>query len=214
MLRTAAAAALMLMLAWTNGVLAQAPKQPEAGKAQAPKQPEAAKVSMPDANQLAILVQTVVVAVSQANLTNNYTVLHALGSPDFQQANPPQKLADLFANMRAKKIDLTPVIIYSPMLVRPAAMDEKNMLRITGFYKTEPLQVHFDLLFQPVGGLWRLYGVTINVQPPQSAEAAPPPAAAAQPPAAAVQPPAATAAQSPPAAAKAAPAAPAPAKKK
>src|ERR1700694_5457983 len=47
---------------------------------------------MPPPEQMAMLIQTSVVALSQANLTGNFTVLHALGAPGFQQANPPTKL--------------------------------------------------------------------------------------------------------------------------
>ena len=84
----AAAAALALALVGTVWCDAwgQAPKQ-----GPAPKAGEPAKLAVPDATRLAILVQTAVVAASQANLTGNYTVLHALGSPGFQQANPPEK---------------------------------------------------------------------------------------------------------------------------
>ena len=121
---------------------------------------------MPSAPQLAILVQTAVVALSQANLTSNYTVLHALAAPDFQKNNPPEKLAQVFAEVR--KIDLTPVILYSPQLSRPPVIDDKNMLRLTGFYKTSPQQVLFDILYQPVEGHWRLYGISVGTQPAQA----------------------------------------------
>ena len=48
------------------------------------------------------------------------------------------------------------------------------MLRITGFFPTSPERVNFDLIFQPVQGKWRLYGIAANTQqvpPPQAAPA-------------------------------------------
>jgi hypothetical protein len=161
MLRLVAAAAVALLLvggAWgqaTNG----GAKKDEAGAA------ATAKPAMPSARQLAILVQTTVVALSQANLTGNYTVLHGLGAPGFQKANSPDRLGKLFANIR--KIDLTPVILYSPLLTSQPAIDDKNMLRLTGYYKTTPQQVQFDLLFQPVAGRWRLFGISVGTRTPQ-----------------------------------------------
>lgn len=134
------------------------------GKADA-KALAAAKPAMPDTNKLAILVQTAVVALSQANLTGNYSVLHALGAPGFQKDNPPAKLAETFADLRAKGIDLTPVIIFSPILMREPAIDDKGMLRLTGYYKTAPQRVHFDLLFQFVTDQWQLLGIALRTAP-------------------------------------------------
>jgi len=35
------------------------------------------------------------------------------------------------------------------------------MLRLTGAFPTRPLQINFDLLFQNVGGQWRLSGISV-----------------------------------------------------
>jgi hypothetical protein len=167
MLRTLAAAALGVVLACTvvHEAWGQAKKEPA-------KQAAAAKPPIPDGNQLAILIQSAVVAAAQANATNNYTVLHALAAPGFQKDNPPEKLAQTFAEWRSKKVDLTPVIIFSPILKTAPAINANNMLHLTGYYKTEPLQVHFELLYQPVAGHWRLFGIALSALPAQAAAAA------------------------------------------
>ena len=170
MLRIASTVVLALLMVGSAGLLEAGDAWAQTKKAE-PKADAAAKPPMPSAPQLAILVQTAVVALSQANLTSNYTVLHALAAPDFQKNNPPEKLAQVFAEVR--KIDLTPVILYSPQLSRPPVIDDKNMLRLTGFYKTTPQQVLFDILYQPVGGHWRLFGISVGTQTPQPAQAAP-----------------------------------------
>jgi hypothetical protein len=136
------------------------PKDKGEAKAQA-----AAKPAMPDSNKLAILVQTAVVALSQANLTGNYAVLHALAAPGFQKDNPPAKLAETFADLRTKGVDLTPVIIFSPVLMREPTIDEKGLLRLTGYYKTAPQRVYFDLLFQSIAEQWRLFGIALRTLP-------------------------------------------------
>lgn len=76
------------------------------------------------------------------------------------------------------------MIIYSPLLKAPPTIDDKNMLRLTGYYKTSPQQVNFDLLFQPVSGQWRLFGINLGTQPAQVAAAETGPAAAGKAPAA------------------------------
>ncbi len=119
-----------------------------------------------------MMIQTSVVALSQANLTGNFSVLHALGAPSFQKANTPAKLAEIFKNLRQQNIDLTPVILFSPILLREPVINAQGMLHLVGYYKTAPQQVHFELLFQPVSGQWRLFGISVRTQP------ANPPAAA------------------------------------
>lgn len=143
-----------------------------------PPPPAAERPAIPNATQLAMMIQTYVSALSQANVTANYTVLHAFGAPAFQQGNPPEKLAEIFAHMRAQGLDLTPVILYAPILVREPAYDEQGLLRLVGYYKTEPQQVHFDVTLQPVEGVWRLFGISVKTVPsPAVGVAAPAPAA-------------------------------------
>lgn len=52
-------------------------------------------------------------------------------------------------------------MLYQPKLVRPAEIDDKGFLRLTGFYETQPLQVHFNLVFQPVEGIWRMMEIAV-----------------------------------------------------
>jgi hypothetical protein len=174
-------AVLVLILAAMPGGVAHAqgtaPKDAPPKDAPAKSAPGPAPIAVPDAQTLAMLIHNSVVAVSQANVTGNYGVLHALAAPGFQESNPPQKLAEVFANLRS--VDLTPVIIFSPILTQQPTVTENNMLRLTGYYKTTPQQVHFDLLFQPVAGNWRLFGVAIRTLPAD----APQPAASLRPPA-------------------------------
>jgi hypothetical protein len=140
---------------------------------------EQAKPPIPSPEQLAMMIQTSVVALSQANLTGNFTVLHALGAPSFQQSNPPQKLSEIFKNFREQNIDLTPLILFSPVLLREPVINEQGTLHLVGYYKTQPQQVHFELLFQPVGGQWRLLGISLRAQPAAAAANQPPAAASA-----------------------------------
>ncbi|HXF54873.1 MAG TPA: hypothetical protein VNK52_12185 [Hyphomicrobiaceae bacterium] len=171
-IRATALAALMLIAAadplaaqTKPGAESRSQQPPKAPDKPAAKAPAAVKPAVPDANKLAILIQTAVTALSQANVTGNYTVLHALAAPGFQKDNPPAKLAETFADLRAKGIDLTPIIIFSPILMREPAIDENGMLRLTGYYKTAPQRVYFDLLFQLVGEQWRLYGIAVRTAP-------------------------------------------------
>ena len=134
--------------------------------------PAEVKPHIPRPEQMAMMIQTSVVALSQANLTGNFSVLHALGAPSFQNANTPAKLAEIFKDLRQRNIDLTPVILFSPILLREPVINAQGMLHLVGYYKTAPQQVHFELLFQPVSGQWRLFGISVRTQPANQPAAA------------------------------------------
>jgi hypothetical protein len=161
---------------------------PPAGQAGSPQQAQP-QVAVPDANKLAILIHTSLIALNQANLTGNYTVLRDLAAPGFQQANSPAKLAEIFGQLRRQRLDMSPIILFTPKLVRHPVVDERGLLTLSGFFDTQPQRVEFDLLFQPVGGEWRLFGIRAGTAPasPQTADAgertpAPPSATKSAPP--------------------------------
>lgn len=123
---------------------------------------DSGKPEIPDAAALVTLMRTTVIALNQANLTGNYSVLRDLASPGFQQANSYAKLTTIFADLRGRQIDLGPVAVIDPKLFRPPAIDERGMLRISGFFVSQPEQVNFDLAFQRLEGRWVLFGLGVN----------------------------------------------------
>lgn len=123
--------------------------------------PAPSQILVPDSDGIIILIDNTIIALSHANLTGDYSVLRALGAPEFQKLNSPRKLAEIFANMRDRNLNFNPIVLYQPKLARPPAIDEKGLLRTAGFYETLPLQVHFDLAFKPVEGSWRLFEISV-----------------------------------------------------
>lgn len=146
--------------------------QKKAGAPAAAPQAAPLRPQIPDKTRLGILVQSYMVALSQANFTGNFSVLHDMGSPDFQQRNSPAQLAEIFSSLRKGNIDLTPIIVYSPTLSREPEFGANGLLHLNGYYKTEPQRVQFDLVLQPIGGVWRLYGISVGTVPAPTAEAA------------------------------------------
>ena len=161
----ACAAVLTLALACVPCPATAAQTKPnEAAKPAAQTQsktPADRHLVVPDPQGLAILIQNSLIALNHANLTGNYSVLRDLAAPGFQNANSTKKLAAVFANMRARDLNLSPIVLYQPKLIRPPAIDDKGFLRMTGFYETQPLQIHFGLVFQPVAGVWRLFEISV-----------------------------------------------------
>jgi hypothetical protein len=156
-----------------------------------PAQPAAAaqQQQLPVSLEQALyLIRSTLLTLNDANRTGNYTVLRDLASPDFQAANTAADLAQNFSDLRRRKFDLFTVALAAPQLTAAPALDGSGMLRLTGFFPTRPLQINFDLLFQNVGGQWRLFGISVATpqvaaqpQPPQPEPHVPPPKGAPAP---------------------------------
>ncbi len=137
--------------------------------AAAPVIPAGTQIQMPPPEAMIIMIRSSLVALSHANMTGNYQVLSALGSDNFRAANPPARLAELFAPFRTNNIDLAPVVFVTPQVSQQPAITG-GKLRLTGFFPTQPMQVNYDLQFEPSAGTWKLYGIAVNLNTAQSSQ--------------------------------------------
>jgi hypothetical protein len=172
----------LLVLAAPGGGIAQTkpaqPKPPAAAAPQAPagamQAPLAVQTQMPDNAKLAIMIHNTVLALNHANLTGNYSVMRDLATPSFQAANSPAQLAESFSDLRKRKIDLSPIVLFQPKLVRQPTIDERGLLRLVGFFDTKPEQVQFELLYAQVAPQqWRLFGLGVQTVQAPAAQAQP-----------------------------------------
>jgi hypothetical protein len=119
------------------------------------------------------LIRSTLLTLNDANRSGNYSVLRDLAAPDFQAKNSAADLADSFADLRRRKFDLFAAALVAPQLTAAPALDGKGMLRLTGHFPTRPQQIDFDLLFQNVGGQWRLFGIAVATPATAAAQAQP-----------------------------------------
>jgi hypothetical protein len=151
------------------------PSTPDQAKPQ-PRTSAAPAASVPSDDVLLMLIRSTLIALNQANATGNYTVLREMGAPGLQKANSAARLAEAFANLRHRNLDLSPILLFQPKLYRKPEITSRGMLRVTGFFPTEPERVKFDLLFQLIEGRWRPFGIsadTSRVQPTPQATPSP-----------------------------------------
>lgn len=172
-------------------------------------QPPPPVLPLPDPYKLNLLIRTSIIALNQANQTGNYSVLRDLAAPSFRETNTAARLGEIFADLRKRNLDLSPIFFFDPKLVRPPGFMGDGLLRLSGYFETRPEEVVFDLAFQNVGGAWRLFGIAVATRPAAAAAAPAPPETAAPPapapPAPPGPPPATAAAPVPATPAKAAP---------
>jgi hypothetical protein len=150
---------------------------PTVAQAQPVQAPRPAQI---DRNGVLILVRSTLLALDQANKTGNYTVLRDLAAPAFQ-VNTAARLAEIFAGHRRDGLDLSGVIVIDPQFSLLPQIEANGAMRMTGFFPSVPKQVNFDLIFAPVGGQWRLFGISVALG--QAGPVAPPdPPVAQRPP--------------------------------
>lgn len=154
------AALAVLLVSVVDGVCAQPSAPAPATRPGPATQPQPAQI---DRNGVLILVRSTLLAVQDANVTGNYTVLRDLGAPGFQAANTAVRLGEIFANLRAQNIDLSGVAVLEPQLTLLPQIEANGMMRMAGFFPSVPLQLNFELLFAPVAGRWRLFGISLGV---------------------------------------------------
>jgi hypothetical protein len=176
--------AYLVLSAQPSQLYAQLQQRPQQQVAQqesgpTPQAPIVSQPAVPNDEKLVMLIMSTLIALNQANATGNYSVFRDMGSPGFQAANSPAKLAEAFANLRRRNLDLSPVLFFQPKLLRKPEITARGMLRVTGYFPTKPERVNFDLLFQPVQGQWRLFGIAADTSRAQPAATSPVPPEAA-----------------------------------
>lgn len=150
--------------------------EPQKGKAAAtqPANGTAAPASvagsagLPQPEELVAIIRNTIMAVNHANLTNNYSTLRDLGSPEFKSSQSQETLSKSFEGFRTAKIDAGITAAVMPQLTKAPVLDDKGLLRLTGYYPTRP-RIVFDMVFKYIDDRWQHAGIAVGTA------AAPPP---------------------------------------
>ena len=119
---------------------------------------------VPPVEIVVLMLRSSLVALDQANKTNDYAVLRALSSPAFQ-ARSPEELSKVFASFREKKIDLSPALVTKPQLKANPVVLPNGILHLAAIFPTKPLSIDCVVEMAPVAGFWRLSGLTVDLVP-------------------------------------------------
>ena len=165
-LRCAALPACLLVAA-QGPALAQEQAAPAQAQAQnqAPQPtniPPPSAAPVPGEMDLAKLIWSTMVTIDNANGSGNYTVLRDSSATGFQIANDPAKLAQIFAGLRASRIDLTTTLLTAPSYTAPPQLLREDVFQVQGYFPLRPRAVVFDMAFQWQNGKWRLFGVSVE----------------------------------------------------
>ena len=149
------------------------------GQAGQPNRPAISSQPVPSEIELAKLVWSTMAMVDHANRSGNYSVLRDTSASGFQIQNDPARLGEIFAPIRAMRVDLSNALIVAPTYTGGPALLQADVFRVQGYFPLRPTPIFFDFYFQWEQGRWKLYG--ISVQPGSITPPAPPPPPQAQP---------------------------------
>jgi hypothetical protein len=118
---------------------------------------------MPDAEKIVLLLRTSLVTLNDAIQTGNFTVLRDVGAPDFREANSAARLSQALSNLASQGVELSVVTTIAPQLTEQPTLDQqKGMLHLKGYFPSQQVQINFEMLYEAVGGRWRLFALSVQ----------------------------------------------------
>lgn len=124
---------------------------------------------VPDNERLVVLIRSSLLALADAVQTGNYTVLRDRAAPSFHAANSAARLAQIFEDLERQNVDLAAVAAIAPDIASAPYIDANRLLHVAGYFPSFPTRIDFDLIFEDVDGRWRLFGISVQPRPADSA---------------------------------------------
>jgi hypothetical protein len=130
--------------------------------------------SMPDAQVREVMIKTTLSRFNDANLANNYTILHTLAARQFANKFSANYLSMAFAPFRNQEMDISDIVAYPPVEDPASYLDKDGNLHLKGYFETSPSYLVYELSFANDGnGIWRVAGINVNIAPPEELGLAP-----------------------------------------
>ncbi len=110
---------------------------------------------VPDATMQEMLIKSTLLTFNDANVTENYTVLHAKMSKPFRDQFPPDRLKTAFKDFSDKRIDIALVAAKIPVPDMPASINDDGVLTLEGHFDTSPKKLKYILGYIMSDGEWK-----------------------------------------------------------
>lgn len=124
-----------------------------------------AQNEVPTDRALEALVKGSLLTLNDANVTGNYSVLHAKLSRRFREQFSVEKLRAAFKQFRVENTDYDIIAAMRPTYDPKPVIDGDGKLVVKGTFPTEPSRVRFDLEFIPSEGEWKLIAIQVKMVP-------------------------------------------------
>jgi hypothetical protein len=128
--------------------------------------PTQAQLKLPTQNAQEVLIKTTLLTFNDANVTGNYSVLHAKTSKPFRDEFSPDRLKEVFKVFAEKHIDFDVIAAKTPLPTQEAKIDENGKLILQGYFDTTPNHVYYDLHYILSEGDWKPIEINVKVRAP------------------------------------------------
>ena len=128
--------------------------------------PAQAQLKLPTQNAQEVLIKTTLLTFNDANVTGNYSVLHAKTSKPFRDEFSPDRLKEVFKVFAEKHIDFDVIAAKTPLPTQEAKIDESGKLILQGYFDTTPNHVYYDLHYILSEGDWKPIEINVKVRAP------------------------------------------------
>jgi hypothetical protein len=118
---------------------------------------------MPDATMQEMLIKSTLMTFNDANVTANYTVLHAKMSKPFRDQFPPDRLKTAFKDFSEKHIDIAMVAARIPVPDMPASINDDGVLTLEGHFDSAPKKLKFILGYIMSDGEWKPIRLKVDI---------------------------------------------------
>ena len=117
---------------------------------------------VPDQLEMSKLIWSTILAVDHANRSGNYSVLRDLGAQGFQINNNAAQLAQVFAGIRERRIDLSNALLVPPTYSEAPRQVQEDIFEVKGIFQLRPTSIYFDIFYRWEQGRWKLFGIDIQ----------------------------------------------------
>jgi hypothetical protein len=121
---------------------------------------------VPDKVSQEVLVKGTLLTFNDANVTGNYTVLHAKLSKPFRDQFPPERLKEAFKEFNAKNIDFDIIAAKPPVSSQEPSVSDQGVLKLYGYFDTSPSRVYYELEYIMSDGEWKPTKINVNLKKP------------------------------------------------
>lgn len=124
--------------------------------------PVQAEPGMPNENERDILIISTLLRFNDANLSGDYSVLHALAAPEFKKQISVEKLSNTFKPFRDQGIDISELLISEFFPDENGEKSHGNLLELSGYSDLTVFRVEYDLGFKHNGSQWQLISIDVK----------------------------------------------------
>jgi hypothetical protein len=109
-----------------------------------------------------IMIRSTLMTFNDANMTNNYAVLYAKASKQFQAQITQEKMQTAFEAFRKNELFFEDVVTADYDSYEKATIDSEGALVLAGVFKTDDMQVKYRIRYVQNNKLWKLLGINVD----------------------------------------------------